>query len=163
MDRGGGARPAAAAFSLSATAAGAGGEGAGAEETVPAAHGRLGTDSRLAHEPGWEERRLSGPTAGGDPHGGPVSQNTPTAAWNRARCSPKRTSGARHGTEPALRSANSSAGRGATCCGSLEQLFGQNDENDLRYNLFRDGIDQRSDDSQQLYAFLNCSIQTDFS
>lgn len=54
MDRGGGARPAAAALSLSATAAGAGGEGAGAEETVPTAHGRLGT----SRPPPWSGIRL---------------------------------------------------------------------------------------------------------
>lgn len=39
-------------------------------------------DPRFAQESGWEERWLSGPAAGGDAHGGPVTQNTPTAAWN---------------------------------------------------------------------------------
>lgn len=35
------------------------------------------TDPRLAPESGWEESWLGGPAAGGDPHGGPVSLNTP--------------------------------------------------------------------------------------
>lgn len=51
------------------------------------------TDPRLAQEPGWEQRWLSGSAAGDDPQGGPVSQNTPTAVWNCARCAPKHTSG----------------------------------------------------------------------